>query len=164
MFLNRKLVVTFAVVSLTLLAMASQARANSISLSSVDWTYQTLAKGSNWTACVTLKNGSPAGLGYTFSYSVYTQSGSLNSNGCFTVLQTSVGSNFSYGTSYGLTAGGSKATTFVVTTTATLGATIVSTNRVSPIAMALMFAGTGAVAIVIGLSVYAIRRRGKQTA
>jgi len=152
---NRNLLITIAVVSLTLLAFAPSARASANDVSSIDWTYQPVSNGSNfWVACVALKNGSSAGLSYNFVHSAYSQSGTLNSNGCFTVSQLAVGLNFSYGSSYTLTAGNSKAASFVVTTVATLGGTIVPSGS-SMMALVLVLGGIGAAAVVLGVGFFA---------
>jgi hypothetical protein len=154
---NKNFMITIAVVSLTLLAFAPSARANANDVSSVDWTYQPVSNGSNfWVACVALKNGSSAGLSYNFVHSAYSQSGNLNTNGCFTVSQMAVGLNFSYGSSYTLTAGNSKAASFVVTTVATLGGSIVPSGSS---VMVLVLGGIGAAAVVLGVGFFAARRK-----
>ncbi len=156
---NRNIMVTIAAVTLSLLAFAPTVGAASNSVSSVDWTYQPVTNGSNfWVACVALKSGSAGGLPYSFVHSAYSQSGNLNGNGCFTVTQLAVGLTFSYGSSYTFSAGNSRPASFVVTTVATLGGTIVPSGS-GAMTLALVLGGLGVAAVVLGAGLFAARRK-----
>ena len=140
--------------ALTPIAAAASPTPSNI-ITSAEWSYQ--IQGLNvWTSCVTTDGQIASGLAYEFNYRGYTQTGTLDGNGCFTVTKQDVGPSFSYGVIYTLTVGSSHPTPFRVTSPKTLGATIVPVNKLS-----ILLPTIGAIsgATILGVGLYIARRK-----
>lgn len=124
---TKKFLVTLVAISFMLLAMGPQAHASDV-ITSADWTHYP-GGSSFWKSCVTVNLTPASNLSYSFQYGTYTQTGTLDGNGCFTVTDQQVGTAFGYGSSYTLQARNSPVTTLTVSSSQTLGGTIVTTNR-----------------------------------
>ena len=127
-------------------------------ITSVDWTHNVIFN--SWTACAQVHQRPASGLSYAFVFSSYSQSGTLDGSGCFTVTDAHVGSSFGYGSAYTLQVRNSAVTSFAVTSSQTLGGSIVGSNTLGTqlLLPGLAIAGIAALVGVFGAYRWRSRR------